>query len=366
MNYKIFTSESVAAGHPDKICDQISDAVLDEAIKIYPSSRVAIETLVTKNRVVMAGEITCPKKLNFAAIARKVIKNLGYDKEEYGFWHHSPIEVYVHQQSPDIAQGVDTGGAGDQGMMFGYATEETPELMPLPITLAHQLVYEMDKARQLKKIPYLKPDGKSEVKIIYENGKPKAVLQVVLAVPHQESVSNEILKKDLFRLVVKPVLRKYGFEINQKNLIVNGTGRWTLGGPASDTGVTGRKIIVDSYGAMARHGGGCFSGKDPTKVDRSGAYAARFIAKNIVAAGLASRVEVQIAYVIGKKEPLAKEVETFGTHKVSLDKICKFAWNLLDLSPQGIIKSLKLRQPIYQKTAAYGHFGNKFFPWEKI
>lgn len=366
MNYKIFTSESVAAGHPDKICDQISDAVLDEALKIYPKSRVAVETLVTKDHVVMAGEVTCPKKLDYEAIARKVIKDLSYTKNEYGFWFNSPIDVHIHQQSPDISQGVDTSGAGDQGMMFGYACEETPELMPLPIMLAHRLMMAKDEAMEKKKIKYLKPDGKSEVKVVYENGQPKAVTEVVLAVPHEEKIGNNRLEGDLYRLVVKPVLKKYGFEIEKKDLVVNGTGRWVLGGPAADTGVTGRKIIVDSYGGMARIGGGAFSGKDPTKVDRSGAYGARFVAKNIVAAGLASRVEVQLAYVIGKREPLTKAVETFGTNKVSLEKIEKFAWNLLDLSPLGIINTLKLRQPIYRKAASYGHFGREWFPWEKI
>jgi len=366
MNYKIFTSESVAAGHPDKICDQISDAVLDEAIKIYPKSRVAVETLVTKNRVVLAGEITCPQRLDFARIAKKVIKNLGYTKREYGFWYGSPIKIFIHQQSPDIALGVDSGGAGDQGMMFGYATNETPELMPLPIVLAHQLVMRIDKTRKFKKIPYLKPDGKSEVKVIYERSMPKEVAQVVLAVPHRETIQPEQLKEDLLKIVVKPALRKYGFGLKKEDLIVNGTGRWLVGGPASDTGVTGRKIMVDSYGGVARQGGGCFSGKDPTKVDRSGAYAARFIAKNIVAAKLASRVEIQLAYVIGKKEPIARGIETFGTNKVSLKKIEEFAWNLLDLSPLSIIKILRLRRPIYQKTAVYGHFGRKIFPWEKI
>jgi len=366
MNYKVFASESVAAGHPDKICDQISDAVLDEAIKIDPKSRVAVETLVTKDHVVMAGEVTSPRKLDYEGIARKVIKDLGYIKNEYGFWYNSPIDVHIHQQSPDIAQGVDTGGAGDQGMMFGYACEETPELMPLPIILAHRLMMVKDEAMKKKEITYIKPDGKSEVKVIYENGKPKEVAQVVLAVPHEEKIDPQRLKNDLYKIVVKPVLKKYGFKIEKKDLIVNGTGRWVLGGPAADTGVTGRKIIVDSYGGMARIGGGCFSGKDPTKVDRTGAYGARFIAKNIVAAGLASRVEIQLAYVIGHRQPLAKGIECFGTHKVSLEKIEKFAWNLLDLSPFGIINTLKLRQPIYLKAAAYGHFGREEFPWEKI
>jgi S-adenosylmethionine synthetase len=366
MNYQVFTSESVAAGHPDKICDQISDAVLDEAIKINPKSRVAVETLVTKNHCVMAGEVTCPEKLDFARITRDVIKGLDYTKEKYGFWYKSPIDVYIHQQSPDISLGVDSGGAGDQGMMFGYACEETPELMPLPIMLAHTLVMKLDEARKTEKIPYLKPDGKSEVKVAYEKGRPKKVIQVVLATPHKVSVSSEQLRNDLYKKVVLPALEKYDFSIDKENLIVNGTGRWIVGGPASDTGVTGRKIIVDSYGGMARIGGGCFSGKDPTKVDRTGAYGARFIAKNIVAARLASRIEVQLAYVIGQKEPLTKGIEVFGTNKVSLEKIEKFAWGLLDLSPLGIINTLGLRKPIYLKSASYGHFGREIFPWEEV
>jgi len=365
MNYQVFTSESVAAGHPDKICDQISDAILDEAIKAYPKSRVAVETLVTKDHCVLAGEVTCPKTLDFAQIARNVIKDLGYTREDFGFWYKSLIEVYIHQQSPDIAMGVDDGGAGDQGMMFGYACEETPELMPLPIMLAHTLMIVKDEAMS-SSLNYLKPDGKSEVRVTYEKGVPKAVTGVVLATPHEDQISSAQLEEDLFQKVVVPSLNKYGFAIKKKDLVINGTGRWIWGGPATDTGVTGRKIIVDSYGGMARIGGGCFSGKDPTKVDRSGAYGARFIAKNIVAAGLASRVEVQVAYIIGKKEPLTNEIETFGTNKVSLAKIRKFADNLLDLSPLSIINNLKLRQPIYLKAAAYGHFGREGFPWEKI
>jgi S-adenosylmethionine synthetase len=251
-------------------------------------------------------------------------------------------------------------------MMFGYACEETPELMPLPIMLAHTLVMKLDEARKTEKIPYLKPDGKSEVKVAYEKGRPKKVIQVVLATPHKVSVSSEQLRNDLYKKVVLPALEKYDFSIDKENLIVNGTGRWIVGGPASDTGVTGRKIIVDSYGGMARIGGGCFSGKDPTKVDRTGAYGARFIAKNIVAARLASRIEVQLAYVIGQKEPLTKGIEVFGTNKVSLEKIEKFAWGLLDLSPLGIINTLGLRKPIYLKSASYGHFGREIFPWEEV
>ncbi|TSC54006.1 MAG: S-adenosylmethionine synthetase [Microgenomates group bacterium LiPW_16] len=366
MNYQYFTSESVAAGHPDKICDQISDAILDETIKAYPGSRVAVETMVTKNRVVLAGEVTCAKKLYYEEIARRVIKDLGYTKEFFNFSYKSPIDVFIHQQSLDIATGVDTGGAGDQGMMFGYACTETPELMPLPIILAHRLIERVDEVRKKSILPYLRPDGKSEVKIKYLKGRPVSVEQIILAVPHHPKISNEELKKDLESKVVKPILAKYGQELPKNELIVNGTGKWEIGGPASDTGVTGRKIMVDTYGGMGRHGGGCFSGKDPTKVDRSGAYAARFIAKNIVGKGLADRCEVQIAYVIGRPQPITRAIETFGTEKIDLKKLEKFAWDLLDLSVLGIIKGLNLLQPIYRQTAAYGHFGRDSFPWEKI
>jgi S-adenosylmethionine synthetase len=362
-----FTSESVAAGHPDKICDQISDAIVDAAIAIDPKSRVAVETLVTTNQVVLAGEVTVPKKINYEKIARGIIKELGYTNGIYHFNHKSPISVYIHEQSPDIAVGVDDGGAGDQGMMFGYATNETPEYMPMPLVLAHRLVERMDAMRENKKMPYLRPDGKSEVKVIYENGKPIGVESIVLAVPHDPKISNADLKHVLYEKVIQPVLKSYKLAPpKEANVIVNGTGKWEIGGPASDTGVTGRKIIVDTYGSFARHGGGAFSGKDPTKVDRSGAYAARYLAKNIVAAGLASRAEVRVAYVIGQRDPLAKSVETFGTEQKSIDTIEKYAWNLLDLSVPGILKGLNLRRPIYRETARYGHFGRNGFPWEKV
>ncbi|MBI4066938.1 methionine adenosyltransferase [Candidatus Gottesmanbacteria bacterium] len=366
MNYQYFTSESVASGHPDKICDQVSDAVVDAALKIYPGSRVAVETLVTKDRLVMAGEVTCPQNLPFEEIARKVIKDLGYINEIYNFSYKSPMSFYIHEQSPDISRGVDTGGAGDQGMMFGFASTETPELMPLPIILAHRIVEQVDKLKKTK-LKYLRPDGKSEVKIRYEKGIPKLIEKIIIAVPHNPDVSIMEVKKDLIHFVIKPIIKQYKLNLpKMKDIILNGTGRWEIGGPAADTGVTGRKIIVDSYGAMARHGGGAFSGKDPTKVDRSGAYAARFLAKNIVAAKMADRAEVQIAYVIGQIEPIAKAIETFGTQKVDKKKIEKFAWSLLDLSVPGIIRGLKLNRPIYQKTACYGHFGRNEFPWEKV
>ena len=361
-----FTSESVAAGHPDKICDQISDAVVDAAIAVDPKSRVACETLVTVDRVVMAGEVTCPKKLDYEKIARGVIKSLGYTKKIYNFTDQSPVSVYIHQQSPDIAVGVDSGGAGDQGMMFGYATNESKELMPMPILLAHRLVERMDETREKKILPFLRPDGKSEVKVCYENGKPVSVESVVIAVPHDPKISNEQLTKKLIKNVITPVLESYHFK-TPATVIVNGSkGRWEIGGPASDTGVTGRKIIVDTYGGFARHGGGAFSGKDPTKVDRSGAYACRYIAKNIVAAGLADRAEIRVAYVIGKREPIDRELELFGTEHKNVSIIENFAWNLLDLSVSGILEGLQLRRPIYRETARYGHFGRDSFPWEAV
>ena len=366
MNYRVFASESVAAGHPDKICDQISDAILDEAIKIYPRSRVAVESLVTKDQVVIAGEVTCPETLNYEGVARAVISDLGYTKTDYGFSHQSDIKVFVHQQSPDISQGVNKGGAGDQGMMFGYAVKETPEFMPLPIALAHELVQRMDDLKT-HQLTYLRPDGKSEVCVAYENGKPLDVERIVLAAPHDEGVDKEQVKKDLFQMAVLPVLGNFKLRpVSLDNFILNGTGRWVQGGPAADTGVTGRKIIVDSYGGMARIGGGCFSGKDPTKVDRSAAYAARFLAKNIVAAGLADRCEVQLVYVIGYSEPIARAIETFGTERRRISYIENFAWNLLHLSTQGIVEGLGLLKPIYRQTARYGHFGRPEFPWEKI
>ena len=366
MNYSQFTSESVASGHPDKICDQISDAILDKALSLDKNSRVAVETLVTRDKVVLAGEVTCSKKINYQQITREKIKQLGYTKKEYGFWHHSPVDVYIQQQSSDISSGVDGGGAGDQGMMFGYACNETKEYMPLPIFLAHQMVKFMDEARISKSIPYLRPDGKSQVVVEYKNGKPNHVSTVILAVPHHPKVSNKQLIKDLKKNFLIQLLEEN--KVFKKNflLIVNGTGKWEIGGPASDTGVTGRKIIVDTYGGMGRHGGGCFSGKDATKVDRSAAYATRYVAKNIVAANLADRVEVKVGYVIGRKKPIAFDINTFGTGKKS-DKIIKdYASNIMNFSVPNIINTLKLQRPIFSQTARYGHFGNPDYPWEKI
>jgi S-adenosylmethionine synthetase len=363
MSY-LFTSESVSAGHPDKICDQISDAVVDAALRVDPGSRVAVETLVTTNRVVMAGEVTCKEPIGYRRLATRVIGELGYTKPEYGFSDKSPVEVYVHQQSPDIAVGVDEGGAGDQGLMFGYACRQTKELMPLPIVLAHALARGMDKLK--KKYAYLRPDGKSQVTVKYEGRKPVGIERVVLAVPHDPEVNNQDLKLMLIDELVKPLISKYPFRIKPSQIIVNGTGYWEIGGPASDTGVTGRKIIVDTYGGWARHGGGCFSGKDPTKVDRSGAYAARWVAKNVVAAKLAGECEVQVAYVIGQAKPVSIMVETFGS-AIKSDRIIRESVNRLTSFKVGeILEKLDLRKPVFEKTAAYGHFGRRGLSWEEI
>ena len=370
---KTFTSESVCSGHPDKICDAVSDAILDACLAQDPKSRVAVETLVTTNTVVIAGEVTTHAKVDFEQVAREQIKRLGYTTDILDFNYNSPVTVKVHSQSPEIAQGVDhegTGsdsiGAGDQGMMFGYACTETKNLMPLPIELAHRLAQSIDEARESKKLGYLRPDGKTQVTIVYENDKPVSVESIVLAVPHEESIDVAQVKQDLYSIVVSPVLDQYNYSFPKKDIIVNGTGVWHIGGPTSDTGVTGRKIVVDGYGGYARVGGGAFSGKDPTKVDRSGAYAARYLAKNIVAAGLAARAEVRLAYFIGARRPLMQDVETFGTAKVNDKDIQDFMHKILDTSVHGILEGLDLRRPIYLPTAAYGHFGRDLFPWETI
>ena len=363
MNYFQFSSESVCAGHPDKVCDQVSDAVLDEALRLDKNSRVAVETLVTVDKIVLAGEVTCRKKIDFESVARAKIKEVGFDKAVYNFTNDSPIEVYVHQQSPDIAMGVDNEGAGDQGMMFGYACNETKEYMPLPIVLAHKLCRKMDELEKSEK--WVRPDGKSQVSVNYKNGKVVGIEKVVLAKPLDYSKKIDY-KQFFYEEVIIPVLADYGFNVGMGQVIFNGTGQWEIGGPATDTGVTGRKIVVDTYGGMGRIGGGCFSGKDPTKVDRSAAYAARYLAKNVVAAGLARRCEVELAYAIGVKDPVGKGFETFGTATKDEKIINDFIWNLMDLSVKGIVEKFDLRQPIYAKTAKYGHFGNEDYAWEKI
>lgn len=361
-----FTSESVCSGHPDKICDQISDAILDAVLAQDRHGHVACETLVGFNRVVIAGEVTANAKVDFTSVAREQIKRLGYTDPKFNFSDKSPVDVFVHEQSAEIAVGVKKKGAGDQGMMFGFACQETTALMPLPIMIAHALTKRMDTVREENIIKYLRPDGKSQVTIEYRNGKPYRVTQVVIAVPHKESVNLDEVKDDVYNFVVIPVLEMFGFKIKKDDIVVNGTGIWHWGGPASDTGVTGRKIVVDTYGGYARVGGGCFSGKDPTKVDRSGAYAARFLAKNVVAQDLAEKCEVRLAYFIGAKKPTMQEVETFGTAKKSQKVIKDFVKKLLDTSVSGILIGLDLQRPIYLPTAVYGHFGREEFPWERI
>jgi S-adenosylmethionine synthetase len=363
----LFTSESVTEGHPDKIADQVSDAILDACLEQDPYSRVAAETLTATGLVVIAGEITTKAYVDFQSLVRRVVASIGYDNALYGFDSNTCAVISsINKQSGDIAQGVDTGGAGDQGMMFGYASNETPELMPAPIALAHKLCRQLSAVRKSGKLPYLRPDGKSQVTVEYdENGKPARIDAVVISTQHAESVGNEELHADILKYVIQAVLPPEWLDEHTKYHI-NPTGRFVIGGPMGDTGLTGRKIIVDSYGGAGRHGGGAFSGKDPTKVDRSAAYMARHIAKNIVAAGLADRAEVQLAYAIGVAEPVSVRIETFGTGKVGEAKLTELVRKNFSLTPKGIIESLNLRRPIYQKTAAYGHFGRSEpeFTWE--
>jgi S-adenosylmethionine synthetase len=363
----LFTSESVTEGHPDKIADQISDAILDACLTEDPYSRVAAETLTATGLVVIAGEITTKAYVDFQSLVRGVIASIGYDNALYGFDSNTCAVIStINRQSGDIAQGVDTGGAGDQGMMFGFATNETPELMPAAISLAHKLTRRLSEVRKSGKLSYLRPDGKSQVTVEYdEAGKPVRIDAVVISTQHAEHVGNDELRADIMKHVIQAVLPAEWLDENTKYHI-NPTGRFVIGGPMGDTGLTGRKIIVDTYGGAGRHGGGAFSGKDPTKVDRSAAYMARYIAKNIVAAGLADKVEVQLAYAIGVANPVSVLVETFGTGKVSGKVLTELVRKNFQLTPKGIIDSLNLRRPIYQKTAAYGHFGrtDPDFTWE--
>ena len=363
----LFTSESVTEGHPDKIADQVSDAILDACLEQDPYSRVAAETLTATGLVVIAGEITTKAYVDFQSLVRGVVASIGYDNALYGFDSNTCAVVSsINKQSGDIAQGVDTGGAGDQGMMFGYASNETPELMPAPISLAHKLTRQLTAVRKSGKLPYLRPDGKSQVTVEYdEHHKPSRIDAVVISTQHAESVGNEELHADILKYVIQAVLPGEWLDEHTKYHI-NPTGRFVIGGPMGDTGLTGRKIIVDSYGGAGRHGGGAFSGKDPTKVDRSAAYVARYIAKNIVAAGLAERAEVQLAYAIGVAEPVSVRIDTFGTGKVGEAKLTELVRKNFSLTPKGIIESLNLRRPIYRQTAAYGHFGRTEpeFTWE--
>jgi S-adenosylmethionine synthetase len=363
----LFTSESVTEGHPDKIADQISDAVLDAILGQDPTARVACETLVTTGLAVIAGEITTTARINYKQIVRDTIQEIGYDDASFGYDANtcSVIDA-VGTQSPDIAQGVDTGGAGDQGLMFGFACNETPELMPLPIQLAHNLTKKLSDVRRSGELPYLRPDGKSQVTIEYRDGRPFRVEAVVISTQHADEVSTEQLRKDINEKVIKSTVPADLLDENTK-LHINPTGRFVIGGPMGDAGVTGRKIIVDTYGGYAPHGGGAFSGKDPTKVDRSAAYMARYIAKNIVAAGLADKVTVQLAYAIGVADPVSVYVDTHGTGKVDEDKLSEAVRKNFQLTPKGIIETLDLRRPIFKETARFGHFGRtgEEFTWEK-
>ena len=356
MDKHFFTSESVTEGHPDKLADQISDAILDAIMANDPNGRVACETFVTTGVCIVGGEITTNTYVEIPAIVRHTIEEVGYTRAKFGFdYENVGVLTAIQSQSPDIAMGVDTGGAGDQGMMFGFACTETPELMPMPIMLAHKLAKRLAQVRR-NDLKYLRPDGKSQVTIEYEDWRPVRIDKVLIAAQHQPNIPQSQIFEDVVEHVVKPTLPPEMLDKNTKYL-VNPTGCFSVGGPRADTGLTGRKIIVDTYGGMARHGGGCFSGKDPTKVDRSAAYMMRYIAKNIVAAGLAERCELQVAYAIGERQPMSVMVQTFGTSKVPEDRIIALVTKLFDLTPKGIIKKLDLQRPIYRDTAAYGHFG---------
>lgn len=365
-NLRIFTSESVSEGHPDKLSDQISDALLDECLRQDPNARVAIETLLTRGLAVVAGEVTVDGYIEVADIVRRTINEVGYTDTELGFDGSTcGVMVAIQEQSPDIAVGVDTGGAGDQGMMFGMATNETAELMPLPISIAHALVRRASDVRRKHPSLGLRPDVKSQVSVVYENGKPKAIDTIVVSAQHSPSLNHEAITEVVRQHIVQPVLKEYeAFATDEIKYFINPTGIFVIGGPQADTGVTGRKIIVDTYGGMCPHGGGAFSGKDPTKVDRSAAYMARHVAKCIVAAGLAERAQVALAYAIGVAQPVSLNIETFGTESIDHATIEKRVRDAFDMSPKGIIAHLDLRRPIYLPTAKNGHFGNPSFPWE--
>ncbi len=371
MAKRYITSESVTEGHPDKICDQVSDAILDELLRQDANSRVAVETMTTTGVVICAGEVTTKGFADVQTIVRNTLKEIGYTDPEYGIdWQDAAVLVSIHGQSPDIAMGVDEAagkeqGAGDQGMMYGYACNETPELMPLPIMLAHGLTKKLAEVRKNGTLPYLGPDGKSQASVEYENGKPLRASDIVVAAQHREIVSEERVRADVLEHVIKPVCGKW--LDSETKIHVNATGKFVIGGPQGDTGVTGRKIIVDTYGGVGRHGGGCFSGKDPSKVDRSGAYAMRWVAKNIVAAGLAEKCEVEVSYCIGIAQPTSINVEAFGTGKIPEEKIAEIVKKNFKLTPKWIIDTLKLKRPIYRKTACYGHFGRSDpdFTWER-
>jgi|SRR5579863_3377701 len=364
----LFTSESVTEGHPDKIADQISDAVLDAIIGQDPSCRVACEAMVTTGLAFVAGEITTSCYVEIPDIVRETIKGIGYTRAKYGFDHETcAVITSIHNQSPDIAMGVDTGGAGDQGLMFGYATNETPELMPMPILLAHKLTRRLTEVRRSDVLPYLRPDGKSQVTVEYRDGKPVRVTTVIISCQHSPDITLKELREDIVEKVIRPVVPQALLDEESVIYHINPTGRFVVGGPQGDTGLTGRKIIVDTYGGVGSHGGGAFSGKDPSKVDRSASYMARYIAKNLVASGVVERCEVQLAYAIGVPDPVSILVDSRGTAKVSPDRLIKLVRDHFPMTPKGMIEHLKLRRAIYKKTAAYGHFGRNEpeFTWEK-
>jgi S-adenosylmethionine synthetase len=362
------TSESVTEGHPDKVCDQISDAILDYILAEDPTGRVAVESLVTTGTCVVAGEVTTECYVPVDEVVRNTVREIGYTRAKFGFDADTVgVLTAIHSQSPDIARGVDVGGAGDQGMMFGYACDETDELMPLPIMLAHKLARRLAEVRKDDELTYLRPDGKTQVTVEYDDDKPVAVTKVLLAAQHRPGMSQDDIRADLIEYVVEPVIPDH-LRAKDMDVLVNRTGQFEVGGPQADTGLTGRKIIVDTYGGLARHGGGAFSGKDPTKVDRSGAYMCRYIAKNIVAAGLARRCELQISYAIGDEQPFSAAVFCFGTEAIAEEKIAQIIVENFNLAPGKIIEKLQLRRPIYRKTAAYGHFGRHEpeFTWEQL
>ena len=366
MKKYYFTSESVTEGHPDKLCDTISDSILDECIKQDPNARVAVETFASSNRITLAGQITFSGEIDYEKIVRETIKNIGYENAEIDIDYKTcEIDINITKQSPDIAMGVNVGGAGDQGIMFGFASDETENYMPYAISMAHKLAKKLTQVRKEKILPYLRPDGKTQVTVEYEDNKPKRIETILISTQHEESIEQEQLKKDVIEKVIKQTVPENMIDENT-NIYINPTGRFVIGGPLGDTGLTGRKIIVDTYGGYARHGGGAFSGKDPSKVDRSSAYMMRHIAKNIVANGYAKRCEIQVSYAIGMEEPLSICVDTFGTGTKTEEELVQLIQEKFDLTPDGIIKYLDLKRPIYSQTTNYGHFGKENLSWEKI